>query len=66
MKAVVSGVTDFMANFSSSFAPAIVGITDLLIHLAKDQMKKTASLVIEGEDLDEVKLQFLYKINRVV
>ena len=30
----------------------VVGITDLLIHLAKDQMKKTASLVIEGEDLD--------------
>ncbi|MBP5225121.1 MAG: aminopeptidase [Lachnospiraceae bacterium] len=27
-------------------------ITDLLIHLSQDQMKKTASVVIEGEDLD--------------
>ena len=30
----------------------IVGISDLLIHLAGDQMQKTASKVIEGEDLD--------------
>ena len=30
----------------------IVGITDLLIHLSADQMQKTASKVIEGEDLD--------------
>lgn len=30
----------------------VVGITDLLIHLAQDQMKKEASKVIEGEDLD--------------
>ena len=30
----------------------VVGISDLLIHLAGDQMQKTASKVIEGEDLD--------------
>ena len=30
----------------------VVGITDLLIHLSANQMSKTASNVIEGEDLD--------------
>lgn len=30
----------------------VVGISDLLIHLAGDQMGKTASKVIEGEDLN--------------
>lgn len=30
----------------------VVGITDLLIHLAADQMQKTASKVISGEALD--------------
>lgn len=30
----------------------IVGISDLLIHLAADQLQKTAAKVIEGEDLD--------------
>lgn len=30
----------------------IVGISDLLIHLAGDQLQKPASKVIEGEDLD--------------
>lgn len=30
----------------------IVGISDLLIHLAADQLQKTATKVIEGEDLD--------------
>ena len=30
----------------------VVGISDLLIHLAADQMSKTAAKVIEGEDLD--------------
>lgn len=30
----------------------VVGISDLLIHLAADQMSKTASKVIEGEDLN--------------
>ncbi len=39
-------------NIGEDSSDPVVGITDLLIHLAKDQMKKTASLVIEGEDLD--------------
>ncbi len=30
----------------------VVGITDLLIHLAGDQMQKNGAKVIEGEDLD--------------
>ena len=30
----------------------VVGVTDLLIHLAADQMAKTAAKVIEGENLD--------------
>lgn len=30
----------------------ILGISDLLIHLSADQMKKDASHVVEGEDLD--------------
>lgn len=30
----------------------VVGITDLLPHLAQDKMQKTASKVVEGEDLD--------------
>ena len=30
----------------------VVGITDLLIHLASDQMQKTAAKVVEGENLD--------------
>ena len=30
----------------------VVGISDLLIHLSADQLQKTASKVIEGEDLD--------------
>lgn len=30
----------------------VVGITDLLVHLASDQMGKKASAVIEGEDLN--------------
>lgn len=30
----------------------VVGITDLLVHLSADQMGKTASKVIEGEDLN--------------
>lgn len=30
----------------------VVGISDLLIHLASDQLQKLASKVIEGEDLD--------------
>lgn len=30
----------------------VLGITDLLVHLSADQMKKTADVVIEGENLD--------------
>lgn len=30
----------------------VFGITDLLIHLASNQMRKTADVVVEGEDLD--------------
>ena len=30
----------------------VIGISDLLIHLSQDQMKKDASKVIEGEDLN--------------
>ena len=30
----------------------VVGISDLLVHLAVDQLQKTAAKVIEGEDLD--------------
>ena len=30
----------------------VVGISDLLIHLAKDQMKKSGGEVVEGEDLN--------------
>ncbi len=30
----------------------VIGITDLLIHLARQQMSKPASNIIEGEDLD--------------
>ena len=30
----------------------VFGISDLLVHLAADQLQKTASKVIEGEDLD--------------
>ena len=33
-------------------ADPVVGISDLLIHLAGDQLQKTAAKVIEGEDLD--------------
>ncbi len=33
-------------------ADPVVGISDLLIHLAADQLQKKASVVIEGEDLN--------------
>ncbi len=43
-----------IANVSIGEAPSdpVVGISDLLIHLAADQMQKSAAKVIEGEDLD--------------
>lgn len=39
-------------NIGENDADPVFGISDLLVHLSKDQMKKTASLVIEGENLD--------------
>lgn len=39
-------------NIGEDANDPVVGISDLLIHLAADQMQKTASKVIEGEDLD--------------
>ena len=39
-------------NIGDAERDPIFGITDLLIHLAGSQMKKTADVAIEGEDLD--------------
>ena len=39
-------------NIGDAEGDPIFGITDLLIHLAGSQMKKTADVAIEGEDLD--------------
>ena len=39
-------------NIGEDPADPVVGISDLLIHLAADQMKKTASEVVAGENLD--------------
>ena len=39
-------------NIGDNPKDPIVGITDLLIHLAADQMAKSAAKVIEGENLD--------------
>lgn len=39
-------------NIGEDEGDPIFGITDLLIHLSANQMRKTASEVIEGEDLD--------------
>ncbi len=39
-------------NVGEDAGDPIVGISDLLIHLSGDQMKKTADVVIEGEQLD--------------
>ena len=39
-------------NIGDNTKDPVVGVTDLLIHLAADQMAKTASKVIEGENLD--------------
>lgn len=39
-------------NIGEADNDPVFGISDLLVHLSKDQMKKTASLVIEGENLD--------------
>ena len=44
--------TTVNVNIGESDKDPVVGISDLLIHLAADQMGKTASKVIEGENLD--------------
>ena len=44
--------TTVEVNIGEADKDPVVGISDLLIHLAADQMSKTASKVIEGENLD--------------
>ena len=44
--------TSVYINIGEKADDPIFCITDLLIHLSKDQLTKTASKVIEGEDLD--------------
>ncbi|QLY40566.1 aminopeptidase [Hujiaoplasma nucleasis] len=44
--------TTITINIGEDDNDPVLGITDLLVHLSADQMKKTASLVIEGENLD--------------
>ena len=39
-------------NIGEEKGDPVFGISDLLIHLSADQLQKTASKVIEGEDLD--------------
>ncbi len=39
-------------NIGDAATDPVVGISDLLIHLSGDQMKKTADKLIEGENLD--------------
>ena len=39
-------------NIGDNSEDPVLGISDLLIHLAQDQMTKKANVVIEGEDLD--------------
>lgn len=39
-------------NIGDKAGDPVVGVSDLLIHLAADQMEKKASKVIEGENLD--------------
>ena len=44
--------TKININIGENKEDPVVGITDLLPHLAQEQMKKEASKLIEGEDLD--------------
>ena len=44
--------TTIDVNIGDNPSDPVVGISDLLIHLAADQLSKPASKVIEGEDLD--------------
>lgn len=46
--------TKVQINLGENEDEPVLGITDLLPHLAGDQMKKEASKVIDGEDLDLV------------
>ena len=46
--------TKVQINLGETEDEPVLGITDLLPHLAADQMKKEASKVIDGEDLDLV------------
>lgn len=39
-------------NLGEEASDPVIGISDLLVHLAADQLKKTANVVIEGENLD--------------
>lgn len=39
-------------NLGENEGDPVFCVTDLLIHLSQEQLKKTASVVIEGEDLD--------------
>lgn len=44
--------TSVTVNIGEDESDPVVGISDLLVHLSADQMSKTASKVIEGEDLN--------------
>ena len=44
--------TKIEVNIGEDARDPVVGITDLLPHLGKEQLKKTADVVIEGENLD--------------
>ena len=44
--------TAVTVNIGEDENDPVVGISDLLVHLSADQMSKTASKVIEGEDLN--------------
>ncbi len=44
--------TNIFVNIGDDESDPVVGISDLLIHLSADQLKKTANVVIEGENLD--------------
>ncbi len=45
-------LTEVKVDIGDNENDPVFGISDLLIHLAQDQLQKTASKVIEGEDLD--------------
>lgn len=44
--------TRITVNIGEKDSDPVVGISDLLIHLSADQMKKTGANVVEGEDLN--------------